>query len=170
MEGDSDLIVFPHIAEALKAEWDFRSCSIAFVRVSGKGSIARYRSFFNRFNVPVFVITDLDTIDDGFDKLEPTDEAKALRTVLIQKADAANIAAGVAAVLKTDDIKDAHAKSEIRRLWDEVRIAKDAFDVDKAKLPELDAAVEAFFSWEKRIFVGNAYARRSRLKLKQPSL
>lgn len=150
VEGDSDLIAFPHIAETLKAEWDFRFCSVAFVRVSGKGSIARYRSFFNRFDVPVFVVTDLDTIDDGFDKLEPTDAAKALRNELIQKADAANITAGVTAVVKTDDIKDAHAKSEIRRLWDEVRIAKAAFEVDKDKLPELDAAVEAFFSWEKK--------------------
>src|SRR3990172_3372424 len=77
VEGDSDLIVLPHIAETLKAEWNCRSCSVAFVRVSGKGSIARYRSFFARFEVPVFVITDLDTVDDGFEKLDLTESAKA---------------------------------------------------------------------------------------------
>lgn len=55
VEGDSDLIVLPHIAETLDAKWNCRSSSVAFVRVSGKGSIARYRSFFKRFDVPLFV-------------------------------------------------------------------------------------------------------------------
>ncbi|MEX2167680.1 MAG: AAA family ATPase [Pirellulales bacterium] len=150
VEGDSDLIALPHIAETLAAEWNCRSRSVAFVRVSGKGSIARYRRFFARFDVPVFVIADLDTVEDGFERLEPTELAKALRAELIQKADAANVGAGIGAVAKAADIKDAQAKPEIQRLWDVVRAAKLAFADDKTKYPELEAAVDAFFSWEKK--------------------
>ena len=150
VEGDSDLIALPHIAETLTTEWNCRSRSVAFVRVSGKGSIARYRSFFARFEVPVFVIADLDIVDDGFEKLDPTEQAKSLRSELIQKADAASAGAGIAAVVRADDIKDAQAKPEIRRLWDVVRAAKLAFEADKAKYPELEAAVDAFFTWENK--------------------
>ncbi|MFM9966547.1 MAG: AAA family ATPase [Planctomycetaceae bacterium] len=150
VEGDSDYIAFPHIAETLNAEWNCRSRSVAFIRVGGKGSIARYRTFFGRFHVPVFVITDLDTLVDDFDKLEPTDEAERLRSDLIQKADSANAAAEVVAFAKTDDIKKAQAKPEIRCLWEDVRTAKVVYDGDKGKLAELDAAVEAFFAWEKK--------------------
>lgn len=150
VEGDSDFIAFPHIAEALNGDWNCRSRSVAFVRVGGKGSIARYRSFFAKFDVPVFVITDLDCLQDDFDKLDPSDNAKALRTELIQKVDAANAAAGVPTVAKTDDIKKAQEKLEIRCLWEDVRAARTAYDADKAKVVELDAAVDAFFAWEKK--------------------
>jgi putative ATP-dependent endonuclease of the OLD family len=150
VEGDSDFIVFPHIAETLSGDWKCRYRSVAFVRVGGKGSIARYRRFFDRFDVPVFVITDLDCLDGDFDKLDPSEEAKRLRDDLIQKADAANAATGVVAVARTDDIKKAQVKSEIRRLWEDVRTAKAAYDHDKSNLQDLDAAVEAFFAWEKK--------------------
>ncbi len=100
VEGDSDLIALPHIAETLDAKWNCRSHSVVFVRVSGKGSIARYRSFFKRFELPLFVITDLDTIDDGFDKLEPTDVAKTSRSELLQKADLVNAGAGLSGLQK----------------------------------------------------------------------
>jgi len=150
VEGDSDFIAFPHIAEALNGDWNCRSRSVAFVRVGGKGSIARYRSFFAKFDVPVFVITDLDCLEDDFDKLDPSEAAKTLRTELIQKVDAANAAAGVGAIAKTDDIKKAQVKPEIRRLWENVRAAKTTYDTDKTKMAELDAAVDVFFDWEKK--------------------
>jgi len=150
VEGDSDYIAFPHIAETLNTAWNCRSCSVTFVRVGGKGSLARYRSFFARFDVPVFVITDLDTVDDDFDKLDPTDEAKALRADLIQKADAANAAAGVAPVVNAAAIKKAQAKPELLALWENVCAARTLFDADKSKMPELEAAVSAFFAWEKK--------------------
>lgn len=150
VEGDSDFIAFPHIAETIKSEWDCRARSVAFVRVGGKGSIARYRSFFSKFDVPVFVITDLDCLEDDFDKLDPTDVAKTLRTELIQKADLVNSSAGVLAVAKTDEIKKAQLKPEIRRLWENVRVAKQVYEADNTKITELDAAVEAFFGWEKK--------------------
>jgi putative ATP-dependent endonuclease of the OLD family len=150
VEGDSDFIAFPHVAEMLNADWNCRSRSVAFVRVGGKGSIARYRNFFARFDVPVFVITDLDCLDDDFDKLNPTDIAKNLRSSLIQKADAANIATGIGTVVDTDEIKQAQAKPEIRRRWESVLRAKVAYDADNGKFSELEAAVNSFFAWEKK--------------------
>lgn len=150
VEGDSDLIVLPHIAETLDARWNCRSNSVDFVRVNGKGSIARYRSFFKRFEVPLFVITDLDTIDDGFDKLEPTDAAKNLHSELLQKADLANADAGLSGAAKAEAIKDAQANPGIQHLWTAVRAAKIAFDEDKNRYADLDAAVDAFFAWEKK--------------------
>ena len=150
VEGDSDLIVLPHIAETLDAEWNCRSNSVDFVRVSGKGSIARYRSFFKRFEVPLFVITDLDTIDDGFDKLEPTDAAKNLRSELLQKVDLANADAGLSGAAIAGAITDAQANPGIQHLWTVVRAAKIAFDEDKTRYADLDAAVDAFFAWEKK--------------------
>jgi putative ATP-dependent endonuclease of OLD family len=82
--------------------------------------------------------------------LDLTEPAKALRSELIQKADAANAGEGIAAVVKADDIKSVQAKPEIWRLWDVVRAAKLAFDDDKTRYPELEAAIEAFFAWEKK--------------------
>lgn len=150
VEGDSDLIALPHIAETLDAKWNCRLNSVAFVRVSGKGSIARYRSFFKRFDVPLFVITDLDTIAEGFDKLEPTDAAKSLRSELLQKVDLANAGAGISGTVKSEVIKTAQANPAIQQLWAVVRAAKIAFDKDKSRYADLDAAVDAFFAWEKQ--------------------
>lgn len=150
VEGDSDFIVFPHVAEVLNQEWSCRSRSVAFVRVGGKGSFARYRAFFRKFDVPVFVITDLDCLGNEFDKLEPSEYAKRLRTELLQKADAVIAAAGEGAGPKSDYIKKAQSKPQVRQLWDDVRRAKRAYDADKTKLAELDSAVEAFFAWEKK--------------------
>jgi putative ATP-dependent endonuclease of OLD family len=165
VEGDSDFIVFPHIAATLNKDWDCRSRSIAFVRVGGKGSIARYRRFFAKFDVPVFVISDLDCLENDFDKLDPSDAAKQLRTDLIQKVDAANAAAGIGTAARIDDVKKAQAKPEIRRLWDNVRAAKATYDVNKSKLSELDAAVDAFFAWEKK-----SIRRDSIQKAEQPEV
>jgi putative ATP-dependent endonuclease of the OLD family len=150
VEGDSDQIAFPYIAEILNEKWNCRACSVAFIRVGGKGSIAKYRNFFARFEVPVFIIADLDTVDDGFDKLDPTETTKSLRSDLIKKVDSAITAAGQVAIVNTRDIKDAQVDTGIRRLWDKACTAKGAFDADKTKWPELKDAIDTFFAWEKK--------------------
>ena len=117
VEGDSDFIVFPHVAQMLDAQWNCRSKSVAFIRTGGKGSISRYRSFFDRFDVPVFVIADLDCIDDGFTQLAPSDEAFILRDDLIQKADLANQALGIAPTPRPGDVRTAQASLGPPELW-----------------------------------------------------
>jgi hypothetical protein len=134
----------------LRSEWNARSRSVAFVRVNGKGSIARYRRFFGRFDVPVFVVTDLDAILDGFDKLEPSEAAKRLRSDLLQRVDAATAQQDEAPSPKSETIRREHGRREIRDLWAATRAARAEYDRDHSKFDKLDAAVEAFFAWESR--------------------
>jgi putative ATP-dependent endonuclease of OLD family len=150
VEGDSDYIAFPHIAEKLNEAWNCLTHSVAFVRVGGKGSIARYRKFFEIFEVPVFVIGDLDCLLESFDKLDPGEEAKAIRERLLQATDALIDTAGVRPVPKSDDIGRAQTRTDLRNLWEAVRAARVHYEADRSKIAELDAAVGAFFSWEKK--------------------
>lgn len=87
VEGDSELIVFPHIAQLLDARWDFKSTSTNLIKISGKGSFKRYSDFFSRFNVDVAIIADLDILVQGFEKLEPSEPAKVLREQLLKEID-----------------------------------------------------------------------------------
>jgi hypothetical protein len=150
VEGDSDLIAFPHIAQVLKPEWNCRTCSVAFVRVGGKGSFARYRSFFSRFDVPVYVITDLDTLLEDFNKIDPSDTAKDLKGKLVQLIDQANEQEGTTATVKADDVKRAHDQRDLRQMWNAVKEAKRHYESDRSAIAQLDEAVEAFFAWEKK--------------------
>ncbi|MFC5034645.1 ATP-dependent nuclease [Streptomyces sp. DSM 41987] len=60
VEGPSDRTLIPHIARTLNPEWDFDKHGAAIAKVEGKGSIARYRGFFERFEMRVAVVADLD--------------------------------------------------------------------------------------------------------------
>jgi putative ATP-dependent endonuclease of the OLD family len=88
VEGDSELIVFPHVARLLEPAWDFRSTSTSLVKSDGKGSFKRYREFFDRFDVDVSLIADLDTLLEGFEKLGASPKAKEIRDELIVMLDA----------------------------------------------------------------------------------
>ncbi len=48
VEGDSELIVFPHIAKLLNKKWDFNTSSASIIKINGKGSFKRYKDFFER--------------------------------------------------------------------------------------------------------------------------
>jgi putative ATP-dependent endonuclease of OLD family len=87
VEGDSELIVFPHIAKLLNKKWDFNTSSVSIVKINGKGSFKRYKDFFERFAVKVYLVSDLDIIIRDFDKIEPSKNAMRLRSELIQIAD-----------------------------------------------------------------------------------
>lgn len=87
VEGDSELIVFPHIARLLNPKWDFRTTSTNLIKSNGKGSFQRYREFFERFEVDVSMIADLDTLLHGFNKLGANQKAKNIREDLIVMID-----------------------------------------------------------------------------------
>lgn len=87
VEGDSELIVLPHLAKIFNEKWDFRASSTSLVKINGKGSFKRYRDFFERFEVKVLMIADLDVLLENFDKLDPSQKAKDLRNDLIQLVD-----------------------------------------------------------------------------------
>lgn len=87
VEGDSELIALPHIAKMLNDQWDLKANSISLVKINGKGSFKRYLDFFSKFNISIFLVSDLDVLLEGFDKIEPTDEMKALRADLLADVD-----------------------------------------------------------------------------------
>jgi putative ATP-dependent endonuclease of the OLD family len=150
VEGDSDYIVFPHIAETLNPAWNHRARSVAFVRVGGKGGIERYRSFFEIFDTPIYVIADLDTVLDGFDKLGPNEAAKKIHSDLLQLVEKNIPLFPQDLKLKNKDIEEAHGKSELWSLWQKAKVAKYDFDSDPSKFPLLLDAVDNFFAWEKK--------------------
>ncbi len=128
VEGDSELIVLPHIAQLLDARWDFRSTSTNLIKISGKGSFRRYKEFFGRFAVEVAIIADLDALLEGFDRLEPSDRAKELRSNLIQDVDA---------VIETENrlpepdlrlLKDELQRDRAKALYEKARAAREAGD------------------------------------------
>jgi putative ATP-dependent endonuclease of OLD family len=83
VEGDSDTITFPHLAKMISKEWDQNDRNIMFVKTGGKGSITRYRDFFDNFKVPVHVITDLDSLADGFNHLTVNQDLKQRHSSLM---------------------------------------------------------------------------------------
>jgi len=148
VEGDSEVIVFPHIASTLKPDWSCTKHSVAFVQAKGKGSIQRYRRFFNRFKLPTFVIADLDVIIRDFYKLDPSADQLKMRDellVLVDKTIPKEIPEP-----SGKNVKDAQGKGSLKALWGKAREAKIQYDADKSKLPELEKTVQDFFDWEKK--------------------
>ena len=158
VEGDSDMIVFPHVAKLLDKDWQCSKHSVAFARIQGKGNIRRYRSFFDTFGVRVFVIGDLDILNEGFEHLDPNDELKTLHQDLNNEISRVIAADGPAPVPKAKAVKDAHDKTALPRLWEKVREARIAAEKDSNLFPQLDAAVTDFFAWEQK------YQRREALE------
>ena len=117
VEGDSDMIVFPHIARLLNSDWQCSKHSVAFARIQGKGNIRRYRNFFATFGVRVFVIGDLDVLNEGFEHLDPDDELKALHHSLHNEISRVIATAGPAPAPKAKAVKDAHDKTALPKLW-----------------------------------------------------
>jgi putative ATP-dependent endonuclease of OLD family len=133
VEGDSDFIVFPHVAKLLVAADLLATSGLSFVRISGKGSLKRYRMFFERFGIPVFCVVDLDILTNQFKKLDPSDKALSLRAQLMDALDAANSTDGDAVEEVTSgDLRDVRKGGETRGLWDSCREARSTWEKDQS--------------------------------------
>lgn len=148
VEGDSDYLLMPHIARTLDPAWDVAKVPVLFARITGKGNIRRYREFFTRFGVRVAVIADLDLLVNGFDHIAPDDALRSARESLLRRVDELIVpdADGPSA----REAKDAHNSSEFRGLWRKVREAQEKLKVGACTQAEHDAAVEAFFAWQRK--------------------
>ncbi len=124
VEGDSELIVLPHLAKVLDSNWDFRQNSTSLVKSSGKGSFQRYRSFFERFDVKISLIADLDALLDGFDKLGATQAAVGLRNQLISMLDAVIDAENLRPDPDPRLIREELQRAGLRARLDELREAR----------------------------------------------
>lgn len=131
VEGDSELIFWPHVAKVLNDSWDFKTTSIGLVKINGKGSFRRYKEFFERFEVDVALITDLDILLHDFDKIEPTEKATELRDQLLKDVDRtideANLLADPPLSLLKEELQRDRAKS----LYEEMLSARASKDVDR---------------------------------------
>jgi len=172
VEGDSDCMVFPHIARTLDPSWDTGGRSVHFARITGKGNIERYRSFFQHFGVRVAVIADLDLLLDGFRHLQQPDEVKAARDQLLHAVDQLMPTAADQEVGPTvKDAKSAHSSGELHRLWAQTLEKHLEFCAGTCTMDELAQTVNEFFNWHRRgdrldIIAGSDDAQVRRLKWK----
>ncbi|MDO4143327.1 ATP-dependent nuclease [Clavibacter michiganensis] len=114
VEGDSDTFTLPHLAKILHGKWDHTERNVMYVQTGGKGSISRYRDFFATFGVNVHVITDLDALVQGFDKLTNTPALHAEHSALMEhvvKLDSEITSA------KSGKVKDIVETRNARQLW-----------------------------------------------------
>lgn len=152
VEGDSDCIVLQHIASILKPEWDFSHHSSAVVRVGGKTSFGRYRSFFMRFNVRVAILADLDVLVNGFEQLGASAEASRLRCELLSEVDrvVSTQTPDETAQSSASDLRKMQNRGDVHALWRKAQDFYERFARDQAGWEELNAAVENFFALPKQ--------------------
>lgn len=150
VEGDSDLIVMPHIARTLDPEWDSTRQPVQFARISGKGNIRRYRNFFSSFDMRVTVVADLDLLVHGFEHVDPSPELKTARDELLTAVDALIDADPTPSNASTGEAQQAYEAGELRGLWQQVKKRTAELINGTCTHDDLDAAVEAFFAWQRR--------------------
>ncbi|MBF5080952.1 AAA family ATPase [Quadrisphaera sp. INWT6] len=143
VEGDSDFIVLPEIARSMHSDWDSHRHSVVFVRVSGKGSFARYRNFFGEFGVDVHIACDLDALTEGFDKLGPDDDSLRARDALM--AHLQRLSQTSADDATSSSLKSLRGRGDVQGLWRTAVECHEAWRVDPKQFERLNAAVEAFF-------------------------
>lgn len=150
VEGDSDIIVLPHLAKIIDPSWNCSHLPVRFARIGGKGNIRRYRRFFERFDTRVLVVADLDLLVGGeFDQIDPTEEVRNLREQLLQAADALLECKGGVPEPKADQVKDAHARGDLRALWRRVRQLKAQHSAGQIPWSDVETGIDEFFAWER---------------------
>ncbi|APW61558.1 ATP-dependent nuclease [Paludisphaera borealis] len=87
VEGDTDHLVFPHMAKVLNPTWCVDREDISICRVHGKGNIPRYTKFLKSLQVRVVVLADLDCLLEGFDRLGGSEACSKLRNQLLARID-----------------------------------------------------------------------------------
>ena len=144
VEGDSDYIVLPHVAQLLIDQWDSVGSQHRFVKINGKGSIKRYKEFFSKFDVRVAVVTDLDLLTNGFKHIEPSTALKESHSRLCAILDRLVVPteAGVGKV------KEAQSKTELLGKWKYAKALWADLKNGKGNIDDCRRAVDDFFAWE----------------------
>lgn len=150
VEGDSDFIVIPHIANLLRPGWATGRTPTRFAKIGGKSNIARYKAFFERFGMTVFVLTDLDfLLGSEYSKVVVLEALRQQRNGLLASVDAQIAATGGFGEPNGKHVKNAAEKADVHALWRRAREVKHRYDAGTANANELAAAIDAFFAWEK---------------------
>ncbi|WP_331757607.1 AAA family ATPase [Streptomyces albidoflavus] len=144
VEGPSDRTLLTHIARTLNPQWDFDKHGAAIAKVEGKGSIERYRSFFQRFEMRVAVVADLDVLLSGFDKLGASLECRQLRDKIKSKVE--ELAAAENFTPSSDTLRSIAKSNTARSLWEQAQFRREEHAQRLCTFEELNAAIDAFFA------------------------
>ncbi|MET8605295.1 AAA family ATPase [Streptomyces rubiginosohelvolus] len=144
VEGPSDRTLIPHIARSLNPQWDFEKHGAAVAKVEGKGSIERYRKFFQRFEMRVAVIADLDAVLDGFDKLGASIKCRELRDRIVCRV--TELVEEEESDVSNRTLKSIRTSGSARELWRQAQIKREQHAQGLCGFDELNAAVDAFFA------------------------
>ncbi|OEU43017.1 ATP-dependent endonuclease [Methanosarcina sp. Ant1] len=105
VEGDSDVYFFNHVAKTLNNDWDFNRKNIPLIKINGKGSVQRYRKFFNSFEIDVHAILDLDILVGGFSKIGVSERTNSIHSQLINEVDDIAVDQNIDGSPNKDEIK-----------------------------------------------------------------
>lgn len=148
VEGDSDVVVFPHMAKLLNPAWDNVEQNIVFIRTGGKTSIGRYRDFFGHFDIEVHAIADLDALVDGFKNLTEDANLSTKRDDLMAEVNRVLVLTSTASV-PGKKLRALASRGDARSLWQGAQEAFSAWSVlpsaENAAL--VDARMTGLFDW-----------------------
>jgi len=123
VEGDSELIVLPHISKLINSKFDFKNNSISLVKINGKGSFKRYKEFFDKFDIEIFLLADLDILLDGYKHLETKDEHKEshseLMSLVADKSKELEIK-----LPKSRKYKDELSKGKSKSIYESIKVSR----------------------------------------------
>jgi putative ATP-dependent endonuclease of the OLD family len=145
VEGDSELIVLPHVARVLNSDWTPEKTGVAFCRVGGKGNISRYREFFEAFDVRVCVVADLDCLAEGFDKLGCSDDCKDVRQQLLKALDDYADNHEVEGKLTSSEIRDMQESRSRQNRFKALKNTLRNYKAGTCTIADVDRAEEEFF-------------------------
>ncbi|WP_166788994.1 ATP-dependent endonuclease [Cryobacterium sp. TMB1-7] len=123
VEGDSDVVVFPHLAKLLDSAWDNVEQNIVFIRTGGKTSIGRYRDFFGHFDIDVHAIADLDALVEGFKNLSEDANLKSQRDELMAQVSRRLVPTSIPG----RKLRDVVSRGDVRGLWQDAQVAFNAW-------------------------------------------
>jgi putative ATP-dependent endonuclease of OLD family len=146
VEGDSDVLVVPHIARLLDSTWSPEATGAGFCRIGGKGNIAKYKEFFTNFGVRTCIITDLDCLLDGYEHLGASTECDQLRQELIVLLDATAEEEGVQGKPNSKKIKDLQTSQTKKQQFSALVTKITEYRAGTATEAELRAVGDTFFS------------------------
>ncbi|MCX4834418.1 AAA family ATPase [Streptomyces sp. NBC_01016] len=146
VEGPSDRTLVSHIARTLSPQWDFDKQGAAIAVVEGKGSIERYRKFFQRFEMRVAVMADLDVVISGFEKLGASAECRKLKGRVMDKVKQLVADVDTNPSDKNKKVKGIRTSGSALELWERARRKSERHAQGLCTFTELDAAVTEFFA------------------------
>ncbi|WOH20513.1 AAA family ATPase [Paenarthrobacter sp. GOM3] len=144
VEGESDAVVFPHLAEVINPEWSHLERNLSFVITGGKTNISKYRSFFDHFKIDVHVLCDLDALLDGFSHINTDGSIKNLRDQMIETVDAALPSEDEIAISAKDAEKLSN-RGRLKSQWESAERAYQQWDGSELAMKTINDLMKAFF-------------------------